>query len=81
MSDYSTYSLCNVVHYHSTVGIPVVHGSEGLVSLLACGVPDLELDCGVLVEGNGLCKEGSADGRFSVVVELVLFMLTRKLPS
>jgi hypothetical protein len=67
-----TYSLCNVVDYDGAVGISVVHGRKRLVALLAGRVPDLELDCRVLVEGDGLGEEGSADGGFSVVVELVL---------
>jgi hypothetical protein len=68
----STYSLCNVVDYDSTVGISVVHGRERLIALLTSRVPDLKLDRRVLVEGNGLGEEGGADGGFSVVVELVL---------
>jgi hypothetical protein len=67
-----TYSLCNVVDYDGAVGISVVHGCQRLVALLAGRVPDLKLDCRVLVEGDGLGEEGSADGGFSVVVELVL---------
>ena len=66
------YGLCDVVDDDSAVCVPVVHGRQRLVALLACGIPYLELDCCVLVEGNSLCEEGSADGGFSVVVELVL---------
>ena len=67
-----TYSLCDVVDYYGTVCVSVVHGRERLVALLAGRVPDLKLYGCVLVEGNGLGEEGSADGGFSVVVELVL---------
>jgi hypothetical protein len=67
-----TYSLGDVIYNHGAVGVPVVHGCERLVALLACRVPDLKLDgCG-FVEGDGLGQERSADGGFSVVVELVL---------
>ena len=67
-----TYGLRDVVDDDGAVGIAVIHGRERLVALLACCVPNLELDCRVLVERDGLCEEGSADGRFSVRVELVL---------
>jgi hypothetical protein len=69
---YTTYSLCNIVYYDGAVCISVVHGRERLVALLASRIPDLELYSCVLVEGNGLGEEGGADGRFSVVIELVL---------
>lgn len=67
-----SYSLRNVVYNHGAVCISVVHGRERLVALLSCCVPDLELDCRLLIEGKGLCEESGADSRFSVVVELVL---------
>ena len=67
-----TYSLCDVVDNDGAVGVPVVHGRERLVALLAGRVPDLELDGCVLIEGDGLGEEGGADGGFPVVVELVL---------
>jgi hypothetical protein len=67
-----TYGLCDVVDDYGAVGVPVVHGRERLVALLACRVPDLELDGCVLIEGDGLSEEGGADGGFPVVVELVL---------
>ena len=67
-----TYGLCDVVYDDGAVGVSVIHGCKGLVALLAGGVPDLELDCGGFIEGDGLGEEGSADGRLSVVVELVL---------
>lgn len=66
------YSLCDIVYNNSAVCVPVVHGRQRLVALLTSSIPYLKLDCCVLVEGDGLGKEGSADGRFSVVVELVL---------
>jgi hypothetical protein len=49
------YSLCDIIHYHSAVGISVVHGRQGLVSLLARGVPYLELHGRGVVKGDGLC--------------------------
>lgn len=68
-----TYCLCDVVYYHGTVGVAIVHGCQRLVSLLPCCVPYLELYCGLLVECNRLREECGADSRFSVVVELVLY--------
>lgn len=67
-----TYRLGNVIYNHGAVGVSVVHGGQGLVALLASGVPNLELDCGVLVEGDGLSEEGSADGRLAIRIKLVL---------
>jgi hypothetical protein len=69
---YGTYRLCDIVDDYSTVRIPVVHGRQGLVAFLSSSVPDLELDCCVLVERDCLCEEGGADGGFSVGIELVL---------
>jgi hypothetical protein len=68
----STYSLCNIIDNDGAVRIPVVHRSKGLVPLLARRVPDLKLDCRVLVQGDGLCEESSADRGFSIRVELIL---------
>ena len=56
------HGLCDVVNDDCAVCVPVVHGRQGLVALLAGGVPDLKLDCCVLVEGDGLGEEGGADG-------------------
>lgn len=63
----------DVVDDDGAVGVAVVHGRERLVPLLACRVPDLELDGRVLVEGERLREEGGADGRLAVFIELVLF--------
>jgi hypothetical protein len=71
-SAWATYRLCDVVDDDGAVGIPVVHGRERLVALLAGCVPYLKLYGCVLVEGDGLGEEGGADGGFPVVVELVL---------
>lgn len=68
----TTYSLCDVVDDYSAVRISVVHGRERFVPLLPGRVPDLKLDCRILIEGDGLCEEGGTNGRFSVGVELVL---------
>ena len=70
-----TYGLCDVVDDDGAVCVAVVHGCERLVALLAGGIPDLELDRRVLIEGDGLGEEGGADGGFPVVVELVLGVL------
>lgn len=74
----ATYSLCDVVDYHGAVRIPVVHRRQRLVPFLPGRIPNLEFDCRVLVEGDGLCEEGGADGRFSVRVELVLAVCQRE---
>jgi hypothetical protein len=66
------YRLSDVVDHYSAVRIAIVHGREGLVSLLPCGIPDLELDRRVVIEGDSLSEESSSDGRLSVVIELVL---------
>ncbi len=68
----ATYGLGDIVDNNGTVGIPVIHGSEGLVSFLACRIPDLKLHCGVLIERDRLRQEGGTDCGFSVRVELVL---------
>lgn len=67
-----TYSLGDVIDHNGTVGVSIVHRSQRLISLLASSIPDFKLDRGALVEGDGLCQEGSADGRLSVIIELVL---------
>lgn len=59
--DWGAYSLSDVVDNDSTVRIPVVHWSQGLVSFLASGIPYLELDRCAFVQRNGLCQEGRAD--------------------
>ncbi|RMZ72162.1 hypothetical protein GMOD_00007160 [Pyrenophora seminiperda CCB06] len=68
----STYGLSDVIYDYGAVCVSVVHGRKRLVALLARGIPNLELDSCVLVEGDGLGEEGGADGGFPVVVELVL---------
>lgn len=69
---FSTYGLRDVVYDDGTVGISVVHGSKRLVSLLASGIPDLELDRRVLIERDGLSEESRSNGGFSERVELIL---------
>lgn len=76
-----SYSLSDIVDNDGAVGVPVVHGRQGLVSLLACGIPYLELDCRALVERNGLCEEGSTDGGFSVVIKLILSCVNSDRPQ
>lgn len=66
------YRLGDVIDHNSAVGISVVHGSQRLVSLLASRIPDLELDCRVLIQRDGLCQESSANRRLAVVIELIL---------
>jgi hypothetical protein len=64
--------LGDIVYDDGAVGVAVVHGSQRLVSLLARGVPYLELDgCGI-IEGDCLGEEGGANGGFSIIIELVL---------
>lgn len=66
------YRLSDVIDHDSAVGISVVHGSQGLISLLASSIPNFKLDCRVLIQRDGLCQEGGTDSRLSVVVELIL---------
>jgi hypothetical protein len=67
-----TYSLSDVIDYDGAIGIPIIHRGQRLISLLASCIPDLELDCGALIEGDGLCQEGGADCGLAVIVELIL---------
>lgn len=57
-----SYGLGNVVDYNSAVCVAVVHGGQGLVALLTCGIPNLELDGSCVIEGDGLGEEGGTDG-------------------
>lgn len=57
-----THCLSDVVYHDCTVGIAIVHGRQGLVTLLTSRVPYLELDGCVVVQSNSLCEEGGADG-------------------
>lgn len=57
-----THGLRYIVDYYGTIRIPVVHRSERLISFLASCIPYLELDGCCVVQGNGLCKEGGANG-------------------
>lgn len=66
-----TYRLRYIINDDGAVRIAVVHRCEGFVPLLSGGIPYFEFDGGGVVEGDGLGEEGSADGGFSVVVELV----------
>lgn len=61
-SEQLSYCLSDVVDYNCTVGVAVVHGRQGLVTLLTGRVPYLELDGCVVIQSNGLCEEGGADG-------------------
>lgn len=69
---HNTYRLCDVVDDYGAVCIAVVHGGKRLVALLACRIPDLKLDRCVLIQGDGLGKEGGANRRLPVIIELVL---------
>lgn len=67
-----TYSLSDVIDYDGAIGIPIIHRGQRLISFLASRIPDLELDCGALIEGDGLCQEGGTDCGLAVIVELIL---------
>jgi hypothetical protein len=66
-----TYSLRDIVDDNGAIGVPVVHGGQGLISLLARSVPYLELNGCVLVKGYCLCEKSGADSRLAIVVELI----------
>lgn len=68
----SPYRLGDVINHNSTVGVSIIHGSERLVPFLASSIPNFELDCGTLIEGDSLGQEGSTDCRLPVIIELVL---------
>jgi hypothetical protein len=70
------YRLCDVVHDHGAVGVTIVHGRQGLVTLLAGRIPDLELDSRVLIERDGLSEERRTDRRFSEGIELILVLMS-----
>ena len=57
--------------YFNVSSLPVVHRGQAVVSLLPCGVPDLELDRRV-VQADRLGQECSADGGLLELVELPL---------
>jgi hypothetical protein len=64
--------LGDVIDNDGTVGISIVHRSQRLIALLAGSIPDFKLDCGTLIEGDGLCQESGSDRRLAVIIELVL---------
>lgn len=76
-----SYSLGDVINHNGAVGVSIVHGSQRLVSLLAGGIPDFELDCRVFVQRDGLCQEGGANRRLSVVIKLILIHVNMDIPS
>ena len=67
-----SYSLSDIVHNDRAVGVPVIHGGQRLVSLLAGCIPYLELNRRAFVQGDGLCEEGGANGRLAVIIKLIL---------
>lgn len=62
----------DIIYNDGAVCVSVVHRSQRLVAFLASGIPDLELDGSVLIEGNGLSQESSTDSRLAIGIELVL---------
>lgn len=64
--------MCDIIDDNGAVGISVVHRGQRLVSLLSCSIPYLKFYCRGIVKGYGLSEEGGADGRFSIVIELIL---------
>ncbi len=67
-----THCLCNVVNDYGTVGIPIVHRSKGLISLLSRRIPYFKFDCRGIIERDGLSEERSSDGGLSIVIKLIL---------
>lgn len=63
----------DIIYNNGAVGISIVHRGKRLVSFLACCVPYLELDCSIIVERYRLSEERGADGRLSIVIELVFY--------
>lgn len=69
---WETYGLGDIVDNNSTVCIPIVHWRKRLVSFLASGIPYLEFDGRIFIQGYRLRKKCGTDRRFPVVIELVL---------
>lgn len=66
------YSLSNIVDNNCTIGISVIHRRERFISFLPSCVPYLKLYCCALVERDGLGEERGTDGRFPIIIELIL---------
>ena len=43
------YGLGDIIDYHSTICVSVVHGCQRFVSFLSCRIPYLELNCCIVV--------------------------------
>jgi hypothetical protein len=69
--------LADIVDEKSTNGTSIVSGSNGAVSLLSSGIPNLGLDR-LGVDLNGSSGELDTDGRLGVQVELVTGESTEK---
>lgn len=67
-----SYRLSNIVDHHSTICVPIIHRSKGLVSFLPCCVPYFKFYRGCIVERDGLCEKSRSDSRFPVVIKLIL---------
>ena len=68
----NAYRLRDVVDNDGTIRIPIIHGRQRFVPLLPRSIPYLKFHRGVLVERDGLGQKRGADGRLSVIIELVL---------
>jgi hypothetical protein len=62
-------SVSDIVDNDGSLGAPIVHGRQGMISFLSGSVPDLKFDRRV-VETNGLGEECGSDRRFLKFVEL-----------
>lgn len=62
----------DVVDNNCTVGVSVVHRRQRFISFLPSGIPYLELHSCALVKGDGLGEERGTDGRFPIIIELIL---------
>ena len=66
------HRLRYIIDYDGAICVPVVHRSKRFVSLLASGVPYLKFDGSIVVQSDRLCQKCGANGRFPIVIKLIL---------
>ena len=69
------HSFRYIINNDCTICVPIIHRREGLISLLSRSVPYLKLDPCFIIEVDDLCKEGSSNRRFPIVIEGFLEVL------
>ena len=64
--------MCDIVDHDCAVCVTIVHRRQRFVSFLPSCIPYFELHGRCFIKGNSLCEEGGTDGRFAIVIKLVL---------